>query len=199
MEASCVIQIAGYLREKYSGDLMHGFPVLICSRKATWIGMPCTVWVWKRFYDEGNMEKKQQRKHTGETDPGNKVEKNTVRLITNTVSKCKNPSATALLHTFYWNSEGFVLQHINMYAHENVTSTCTSHTEAHIDGHKAKNSNFLCNFNSSSIKLISQTASAWMVLACRCLDQLFSSVPSVVQLTQSVFGSCLWVGDRPDW
>lgn len=39
--------------------------------------MPSTVWVWKRFYKECNMEKKQQRKYRWETEPENKVRRTT--------------------------------------------------------------------------------------------------------------------------
>lgn len=133
---------------------MHGFPVLICSRKATWIGMPCTVWVWKSFSDEGNMEKKQQRKYKWEIESGNKVRKKPVVWLL-----LQSVTVKILLQQLYWvpfterNSEGSVLQHIYVYVHQHVTGTCTSHTEAHIDGHKVKISKFLCNLNSDSFNM----------------------------------------------
>jgi len=121
-------------------DSMHGFPVLICSRKATWIGMPCTVWVWKSFSDDGKMEKKQQRKHTREIESGNKVRRNPVFWLL-----LQSATVKLLLQQLCWkrftesDSEGFVLQCGTVCVCEHVTGMCTSHREAQTDGRKVKN------------------------------------------------------------
>lgn len=124
---------------------IHGFPVLICSRKATWIGMSCTVWVWKSSSDEGNMEEK-QREYKWKTESGNKVGKKpnpTSTLIINTVSNCKNTFTTPWIHFTGRNSDGSALQHIDVYVHKHVTGMCILHTEAHTGGHKVKKSHNL--------------------------------------------------------
>lgn len=168
---------------------MHGFPVSISSRKASWIGMSCTVWVWKSFSDEGNMEKKQQRKYKWEIESGNKVRKKTVVWLL-----LQSASVKILLQQLYWihstegNSEGSVLQHINVYVHEHVAGTCTSHTEVPMMAIKSRTQTFCTVLTLPKALAHRQLQHEWCLAACACVS-CFQMFPLLCLASNSI---CPW-------
>lgn len=143
--------------------------MLIFSRKATWIGMPCTVRVWKSFSDEGNMEKKQQRKYKWEIESENKVRKKPVDWLL-----LQSAPLKILLQQLYWihftegNSEGSVLQHISVYMSMSMWQACALHVQKHtLMAIKSRTQTFCATLTKALAH--GQLQHEWCLAACACI------------------------------
>lgn len=180
---------------------MHAFPILICFRKAPWTGMPCTVWVWKR-YSESNMEKRQQRKFKWEIETiwnnwnkGNKVRKkyNSSVMLSATV-KILPQELYLICKLTEGCSELYVLQHVIVSVHEH------NYLQKHVFkiwcGRKL---NIFCVVLTLFSKALShrEFQHEWCLVPCACISCVLPLL-CLADISLHLSESCLQVENKPD-
>lgn len=151
--------------------------------------MLCTVWVWKSFSGDGDMEKKQQRKYKWEFDSGNKVRKNPVvwlLLQSSTEESFYNSFTEYILLT---ETQKALFFNVLMCVSISTWQACAPHIQKHIlMAIKSRKTFYTILTLPPKALAHGQLQREWCSVAWACIG-CFQVFPLLCQLTQSVFGS----------